>query len=165
MWGIRFPASQRRGCVSVPKPQRTVQPTSKGVVWTRSYTNTNSLSFSHSQTHTFAFKHTHAQTNHEYARSLFTHIYTLAHANTLSLSHTHTQSLDFLSSQTGTHRVLCARWLVWDGWREALLSTPVFAAVIRGTCYFGAAGVHALSHTHTHAVKNTESALSGAGIQ
>lgn len=124
-----------------------------------------SLIQSLTNTHTFAFKHTHAQMNHEYARSLFTHIYTLPHANTLSLSLTHTQSLDFLSSQTGTHRVLCARWLVWDGWREALLSTPVFAAVIRGTCYFGAAGVHALTHTHTQAVKNTESTLSGGGIQ
>lgn len=112
MWGIRFPASQRRGCVSVPKPQRTVQPTSKGVVWTRSYTNTNSLSFSHSQTHTFAFKHTHAQMNHEYARSLFTHIYTLAHANTPSLSHTHTRRVWTSCPLKLEHTGCC----VLDGW-------------------------------------------------
>jgi len=47
------------------------------------------------------------------------------------------------------------------GWREALLSTPVFAAVIRGACYFEAASIHALTHT----VKHTERALSGQGVQ
>lgn len=35
-----------------------------------------------------------------------------------------------------------------SGWREALLSTPVFAAVIRGASYFRAPIVHALRKAH-----------------
>lgn len=55
--GIGFPANHLRGCVSVSKPQHTALPTSKGVVWTRSYANTNSLSLSLLYTHTHTQMH------------------------------------------------------------------------------------------------------------
>lgn len=152
MWGIRFPASQRRGCESVPKPNALCSWLQK--VWsglTHIQTQTHSLS----QTCAFALTHTRICT-----LSFHTHLHTC------TCKCTHTQSgLPVLPNRNT--QGLCAGWWVWDGWREGLLSTPVFAAVIRGTCYFGAAGIHALTHrhTHTHAVKNTERALSGGAVQ
>lgn len=88
---------------------------------------------------------------------------------TLSLSNTHTHThanllleCVFQCSQTGTHRVLCAAWRLWAlGGGQAWLSTPVFAAVIGGACYFEAVGVHELRNP----AKYTEGALNGWGVR
>lgn len=71
------------GLRSRPKPQRSATPTSKGVVWTRSCTNTNSLS------RTKSFNHTHISNTHVPSG----------------------QNRGFLGPGAGTHRELCAgRW-------------------------------------------------------
>ena len=123
MWGIRFPASQRRGCTSVAKPQHTAQPTSKGVVWTHSYTNTNSVSYTCTHTHLLIqlLSHTFALTQTPEFTQIKSRICTLSFhvnwhtyaSNTHTHTHTNTQNLDFLCSQTGTHKVQCAGWWVW----------------------------------------------------
>lgn len=85
------------------------------------------LSYSFSQTHTFAFTQTRTDED--------THLHRLSfHADL----HTHTLGLDFLCSQTGTHRALCAL----DGgsgiWVEGGLFCPHL-------CLQQQLGVHAIS--------------------
>lgn len=158
--GYRVSSQPEQGlCARAQTPAHSLL-TSKGVVWTGSYTNTNSLSHTFSPTLSLLHTHTHAHAQtlnrsvwwrHTSALSLHTHV--------RKCTHTHSGTLDFLCSQTGTHRLLCY-WTsgLGFGWREAWLSTPVFAAVIRGACYFE--GWPEPVHTHTHTHRSTQRELS-----
>ena len=122
----------------------------------------------HTQTQTLSFTHTYsdAQLTHSYSLTLFephvdedTHLHTLfPHKNVHTQAHTHRHAGLPVLPNRNTQAAVC--WMVGlgYGWRQAWLSTPVFAAVIKGACYFGGC-------SHTHTLKHTEGALSAWSVQ
>lgn len=94
------------------------------------------------------------QTNSQLQRvwSGLAHIWT---ENSFPLSKSLTSHAVFVREHTG--RCVTAGF----GWREASLSTPVFAAVIRGVCYFwGAGGRLCVGEPHETYRGNSEGACS-----
>lgn len=119
-----------------------------GLTHTQICTRTNTHLLSHSYTRTVTQINSHVYT-------LFLRKFTLLKIQGHTQTHTRTGLVLPALLNWNTQSAVCCMVSLDSGWKEALLSTPVFAAVIRGASYFWAPIVHAL----THSAKHTESAL------
>lgn len=96
-----------------------------------------------------ALTHTYIYSQTQISHTFFTHPHELGHGFYTHSFFTNTQTCARLPLLPNRNTQGAVSWMLGleFGWREAWLSTPVFAAAIRGTFYFRAVSIRCYTYT------------------